>query len=256
MTPVEARIALAGLSDRPRRDGFVRLTTDGPVAMLTIDNPGAANALTLGMMDDLGAAVVSLREFDGSCLILASTPPAFCAGGHLDDVQASLTTPEAGATMCGAMTAILDGLLDLPLVSVCAIDGTAIGGGAELVTACDHRVGTARARVQFVQARLGVAAGWGGAGRLVRLLGRSRALRLLSTGEAVAADAAFDLGLLDQLVPADATAAARAFLAPVLANPVAAVRAVKAQVTGSDPVAAFASVWAGPAHRAALASRR
>jgi ethylmalonyl-CoA/methylmalonyl-CoA decarboxylase len=261
----EARSALEGLAaGAATREGTVRLDLGGPVARLVIDNPSARNAMTVRMMVELADAVLRLQEWQGAALVFSAeaggTPApraAFCSGGHLGDVRTALGSPEAGRVMSVAMTAVLDALLALPIVSVAAADGVAMGGGAELLTACDHRVLAAGARVHFVQARLGVAPGWGGARRLIAHVGRPRALRLLTAAEPVSAADALTIGLADAVVPEDAVAGALQWLDPLLGSPAASLRAVKAQVavaprTDTAEADAFATVWAGPAHRAAL----
>jgi ethylmalonyl-CoA/methylmalonyl-CoA decarboxylase len=169
--------------------------------------------------------------------------------------------------MCRAFGAVLDALLDLPAVSVCVLDGLAGGGGAEVTTACDHRVGTDHARIHFVQAQLGIAPGWGGAGRLVRHVGRRHALRILTRGSPVDAEDGRALGLFDERLSVgegdDAVAAALRWAEPLLALPPSAARAVKRQVVAAAPARsgalddeaqAFEGVWGGPAHQAALAN--
>src|SRR5690606_36148444 len=111
------------------------------------------------------------------------------------------------------------------------------------------------ARIHFVHARLGIAPGWGGAGRLVRLLGRTAALRILIQAEPLGAEEARGLGLAD-VVAADPVAAAEALLTGPVPE---ALRALKRQVLAAErgdaaeDAEAIASVWGGPAHEAALA---
>lgn len=259
MNVAEARSALEGLAaGAAPREGTVRLELSGPVARLVIDNPSARNAMSVRMMVELADAVLRLQAWEGAALVFSSEGgPAFCSGGHLGDVRTALGSPEAGRVMSVAMTAVLDALLALPIVSVAAVEGVAMGGGAELLTACDHRVLAAGARVHFVQARLGVAPGWGGARRLIAHVGRPRALRLLTAAVPVSAADALSIGLADAVVPEDAVAGALQWLEPLLGSPAASLRAVKAQVavaprTDTAEADAFATVWAGPAHRAAL----
>jgi enoyl-CoA hydratase/carnithine racemase len=251
----DACAALASLSPT-RREGAVHLLVDGPLARIELDNPSARNAMTLGMMVDLGKAVIRLLETPSSVIWLTSRHPGiFCSGGHLAEVRASFGDPDYGRVMARSMTAILDALWQAPSVVVGSVDGPALGGGAELLTACDLVVAGPRARVGFVQASLGVAAGWGGARRLVARAGRSAALRWLAAADVVDADEACRRGLVDR-VASDPHAEAQAWFGPMLGHPPEAVGAVKRQVVGvEDPVAVFASVWGGSAHRAAVERR-
>ena len=242
--------------------GHLTLELDGELSRILLDNPEAHNAFGIQMMLDLAEAVSTLRSWEGRAVLLCSAKPGmFCSGGDLLALR-KLMTPERGQRMAMAMGSTLDHLLALPLVSVAVVEGVAMGGGAELATACDFRVMSRRARIQFVQARLGVAAGWGGAGRLVRHIGPRQALRLLTTAAPLDAEAALALGLADAVFDGRARPAALEFLAPMMRMPVAAIAALKEQVTAGWPprapgavgaeAAAFARVWGGPEHLSAL----
>lgn len=254
----QARGALLSLGEGlPAREGHVRLDASMPIAKITLDFPAARNALTVSMMGELAEAVSVLRNFAGVAVIVCANGPVFCSGGHLEDVQTALLEPGRGLAMARAMTAVLDALLELPCITVAAVNGPALGGGAEILTACDHRVLSRAASVRFVQAKLGIAPGWGGAHRLMRHVGRGTALRWLSTAATVSPDDALAAGFADSVVDGDAVAGAGAFLAPVLALPHDAIRAVKAQLVGArdDEASPFAAVWGSDVHRAALARR-
>ncbi len=250
------------LGEHATASGHVQLHMDGSVAQLVLDHEARRNALTVGMMIDLAEALQTLSSWPCSVVLLrAKEPRVFCAGGDLSELPHA--PPEAAEAMCVAMSAVLDGLLDLPAVSVCLLDGLAVGGGAELTTACDVRLGTPNARVHFVQASLGIAPGWGGTGRLVGHIGRRAALRVLTRGQAVGLDEGLALGLFDDALPGeDPMAEALAWAMPILDLAPAAVQAVKRQVVAAAPARAgsaedearaFGTVWGGPAHRSALA---
>lgn len=250
----EAARALAALGRRADPGGGrVTLSLEGPVARLVLDHPRARGAMTFQMMEQLAGAVQRLASWDGAVILLSSSDPrAFCAGGHLGQVRQAVTDGEAAAGMAEAMGGVLDGLLALPAVSVAVIEGPAVGGGAEVATATDLRVLGPNARIHFVHARLGIAPGWGGARRLERLVGRRRALRILLDAQAIGPEDALSLGLADEVAP-DAALAAEVLVGRWLDRAPEAVRAVKRQLTTpSEATAAFASVWGGPAHRAAL----
>jgi enoyl-CoA hydratase/carnithine racemase len=253
----EARKILADLSKRTTpRGGRVTLASDGALATIQLDAPAARNAIDSGMMVQLADAVTELGRFDGAAVMLSSVGPVFCSGGHLGDVGERLV--DHGLEMAMAMTAVLDGLLALPLVSVAAVSGPALGGGTEIATACDFRIVSPNARFSFVQARLGVAPGWGGGRRLALHVGRGVALRWLTSAADISAEASVASGFAERVAD-DPEPAARAFLAPTLALPVASVRAIKRQLHDAprddDREAwAFATVWGGATHRDALAA--
>lgn len=258
----KARWHVVALRPACREDGRVHLELDGDRATIWIDNGGARNALTVGMMEDLLGAVEVLRGWGGSTVVLrARGGGAFCAGGHLGQVRKGLGTPDAGRRMARVMGPVLDALYNLPMVSVALVEGPAVGGGAELATACDHRIFTEEAWFQFRQAALGVGAGWGGIRRLVHQVPATVALRWVTTARRVDGREATAMGFSEVCVAAGhGDEALEAFLAPVRALPVAGVRAVKRQVAAArglsedrtEDVEAFSEVWGGPAHRAAM----
>lgn len=124
----------------------------------------------------------------------------FCAGadlrGHTDFFK-----PEVGAAMNMVMSDACDRLFNMDAVSVAAVAGSAIGGGAELCTACDFRVLAEDAALQFIQVRRGVTPGWGGAARLLQVLPRNKALWLLASGHRVPAEMGTTIGLVDAVYP-------------------------------------------------------
>lgn len=264
MTLSEATDLLEALAARrPKIPGRIALDLDGPVAVLTIDNAAARNSITPSMMVDLAHAVEQLGSWAGAALIVDAAPgPAFCAGGHLGEVLATVDDAASARQMARAMGAVLDELLALPVVSVCAIEGLAIGGGAEIATATDLRAMGPRGALHFVHGALGISPGWGGTRRLVRHLGRRPALEVLLAAERIGAPRAVELGLASIVGEGGAAAAARELLAPALALAPGVARALKRQVCAAEAgdvhadAEAFAGVWGGPVHRAALAKVR
>ena len=256
---IDALKSLAG--QVPPAPGRVVLERAGEVATLRLESAGTRNALTVQMMVALAQAVRRVQSWDVRALLVCGEGPAFCAGGHLGQVHAALATPQRGLTMARAMAAVVDAVLDAPPVTVAVVHGPAIGGGAELAMGCDFRVGGPGTVLHFVQGRLGVATGWGGAGRLTRLLGRQRALRVLLEARRLDVDESLRLGLIDA-VYTDPAQGALQFLATLVPH-ASAVVALKAQVVASQradggqqrAAEAFATVWGGPTHRRLLDGR-
>lgn len=255
----EAEATLVALAEAHGSDrGEVLWDREGALVRIRWRDASARHALSLSMMVQWARAVRWLRSQPVSAVWLqGGDATAFCAGGNLREVEAGLGTPEAGVAMSWAMTTVLDALVVQPAVVVASVAGPAVGGGCELMTAADHRIWSSGGRAMWRQARLGVAPGWGGARRLTGLVGRRTALRWLTTGATVEPPEARTSGLADRVVAADALdQAVEDFLEPVLARPVAAVRACKRQVVSASAqeaaraqVDAFASVWGGPSHQ-------
>lgn len=124
----------------------------------------------------------------------------FSSGGDLDTVR-QISTSEGGRKMITLMQENLARLQSLALITVAYIEGMALGGGAELITACDYRLARENALLGFVQVRIGITTVWGGGARLVQLLGYNKALNLIATGRTFSGAEAANMGLVDHLLP-------------------------------------------------------
>jgi enoyl-CoA hydratase len=177
--------------------GTVELTRprDG-VAWLRLQRPAARNALSLALLDDLGAALGEVAtDDDVRCVVLTGTDGAFCAGLDLVELERdppALLHHEAPQQ-----------LRRLPKPIVAAVDGAAVTGGMELALAADVRLGSERARFADTHTLVGLVPGWGMSVRLPAVVGRSAATLLSLTGRFVASEEAHRIGLLDELVPSD-----------------------------------------------------
>jgi enoyl-CoA hydratase len=230
-------------------------------ATVRICRPGVGNALSRATGEDLSAALDILAADPPAGVVLAAQGDRFfCAGGDLDDYRA-LTDRDSARQVSLRMQDILGRLRALPCLVVCAVEGAAIGGGAELALACDLRVAGAGATFALPQSRLGVVPGWGGAAWLVEAVGRGRAIELLTTGRTVGAEEAGAVGLVHTVVPAgEAESAARAMIEPAGRVSPEVVRAAKAVLEPSADSAEvariFSGLWVADDHRAAEAAWR
>lgn len=244
----------------PRGEGEVRLEQRGGHAELVLASPTARNAVSPGMMADLGERVAALEGGEGLSVILRGEGGAFCAGGNLGSVREHLLEPGSGAAMCAYMAGILDRLAALPRLVVAVVEGAALGGGAELLTACDLVIASESARIGFVQAALGVSPGWGGGRRLVRRVGPRRAVPMLALAEVMSAAEALSVGVVDLLTPPGrALEVARARVAGLDAIPPGALRAALQVGRGAgleQEARLFGELWGGPAHLEALQRTR
>jgi enoyl-CoA hydratase/carnithine racemase len=222
------------------------------VAEIVIDAPERRNALSAQMMVALFDAARAVRGAE--VLLLRGEGAAFCAGGDLAAIRAHLVEPGMGEELTDFMGGTMAALEAAAEVRVAAVTGPALGGGAELLTTCDVVFASPAATVGWVQARLGLCPGFGGGQRLVRRVGAPAALRLLVEARPLGAQEAHARGLVDEVVD-DPVAAATAWAEGVAALPREALAAAAAVVRGgaSAERAAFASLWGGPAHLAALA---
>lgn len=173
------------------------------IATVTLNHPEKRNALSGSMMMDLGLVTHELSCWrSGVGVVLKGAGNHFCSGGDLNLVK-SIANPTDGLLMATYMHAVLTQFYRLPMLTVALIHGNAVGGGSEIATACDFRLMHPDARIGFVQSTMGVAPGWGGGARLVRLLGRNKALKLIASGKVLRASDALAIGLADEVLSDD-----------------------------------------------------
>jgi len=207
----------------------IRYSVREKIATLTIDRPEVKNAIDRRTMEEMGAAVGSAeQDRDLRAVILTGAgQDTFISGGDLRYFQ-GLVTDHQVRGMLLMMRRLLGRIENLPVPVIAAINGYAIGGGTEVALACDLRVAAAEATWIFRQVDIGLITAWGGGQRLQRLVGPARASRLLLLGEAVSAQEALALGLVDRAVPrSELIQEARAFARRIAAKPPLAVRAMK-----------------------------
>lgn len=172
------------------------------IVLLTLNHPRVHNCVDDAVMAALEASLDHMERQGARVVILTGAGErTFCAGGDLRYFD-MLRKREEGVAMSRRMQAILQKLEEGPWVSIAAVNGAALGGGCEILLACHFRVARARATFAFRQAANGLITGWGGGARLLSLLPRSQALRLLLTGETIDAKEALRIGLVDQVVRA------------------------------------------------------
>jgi enoyl-CoA hydratase/carnithine racemase len=244
-------------------DGGVSLAIADGVAEIVIDRPETRNAISFATMDGLADATATIADSTAAVVVLRGAGDrAFVSGGDLKEFNAIRSYDDATA-MAGRMRDVLDRLAGLPIPVVAALNGHAIGGGAEVAVAADLRIAADDIRIGFNQSTLGIMPAWGGVERLTGLVGRSRALLAVLSGKQYDAPDALQLGLVDLVVPrpdfdAEWRALARriATLAPGASRAIKRVIAAAAPTVRTDTRAAaidaFATLWVDPAHWAAV----
>ncbi|RMF95690.1 MAG: enoyl-CoA hydratase/isomerase family protein [Gammaproteobacteria bacterium] len=200
------------------------------ILRLTINRPERRNALSLALLDRIAAQLAAHRDDPGLRLVVvtATGERAFAAGGDLKELDAVRDETQALA-MSRRGRAALDAIRDFPLPVVAALNGLALGGGAELAMACDLRVAAAHAELGFLQGRLNVTTAWGGGIDLLAAAG-DRALAILLDAHRLPANEALALGLVHRVARADEPFAdcVQDFLRPWLARSPGVLRGFKA----------------------------
>ncbi|MDY6999316.1 MAG: enoyl-CoA hydratase/isomerase family protein [Actinomycetota bacterium] len=229
---------------------MVDLEFDDGLAIITIDRPQARNAISLETMGQLDKALDGAERASGLVLTGAGDR-AFVSGGDLKELSA-LRTEEQAAAMSFRMRSICDRIARFPAPVVAALNGHALGGGAEFAVAADIRLAADDIKIGFNQVALAIMPAWGGAERLVELVGYSKALLLAGTGRILAAVEAERIGLIDQVIPRASFDEQWRLIARTLATrPAGHVKRVMRGVPTTEAVAAFAELWVSDEHWAA-----
>lgn len=176
----------------------------GEVLRLTINRPDKRNALSLALLDDLASALTQHTDTDElKCAVIgAAGDVCFAAGGDLHELDAVRSRGEA-ESMSQRGRRALDEVRFFPLPVIAALNGLALGGGAELAMACDLRVASSHAELGFLQGELNVTSAWGGGIDLVAAIGGPRALELLLAARRLSAREAHAVGLVNHVLPPD-----------------------------------------------------
>ncbi len=171
-------------------------------ALLTLNRPGAMNALSRGLRDALAAAIDDLAANPQvRVLIVTGAGRAFCAGLDLKEIGAGAAG--FGAEGGGRGHDPVEAIGRFPGPVIAAVNGPAVTGGFELALACDVVLASPQARFADTHARVGVAPGWGLSQRLARAIGPYRAREVSFTGNWVSAEQAAAWGFVNRVVAPD-----------------------------------------------------
>ena len=228
-----------------------------------LNRPADGNAINLALARELAALVATCTADHAlRALVITGTGPRyFCTGGDVK-AYARVETAQELDEVFQVIRDLLDAIEALHCPVIAAINGYAVGGGAELALASDLRVMDTGAQIGFPQSRLGILPGWDGISRLVPLVGRGTAARLLLAGKRIGAVEALACGLVDEVAPAGDSLAqglelARGFreTAPLS---VAAIKTALRDASSGDPAGArqrardaFSKLWFSADHKEA-----
>ncbi|KAB7654358.1 fatty acid oxidation complex subunit alpha FadB, partial [Plesiomonas shigelloides] len=183
----------------------LRWLTDGIAELQFSAQSAAVNKFDLQTLTSLGEALELLQGQTAlQGLLVSSAKDSFIVGADITEFLGLFALPEEELQRWLARAnAIFNQLEDLPVPTVCAVNGIALGGGLECVLATDLRIGDSQARVGLPETKLGIMPGFGGTVRLPRLIGADSALELITAGKEIGTDAALKLGILDAVVASD-----------------------------------------------------
>ncbi len=229
---------------------MVDLELDDGLAVITIDRPQARNAIAPETMEQLDGALE--RAAGATALVVKGAGDrAFVSGGDLKQL-ATLRTEADAAAMARRMRAVCDRIVAFPGVTIAVLNGHALGGGAEFATAADIRLAASDIKIGFNQVALEIMPAWGGAERLVEIVGYSKALLLAGTGTILSADEAERVGLIDRVLARETFDDDWRAIARKLAHRAAGeIKRVMKGASTDEAVNAFARLWVSDEHWAA-----
>jgi enoyl-CoA hydratase/carnithine racemase len=221
---------------------------DGGVAVVTINRPRSRNAIAPDTMDALDKAL-DQAEQALALVVTGAGDRAFVSGGDLKEL-AAIRTEDQALAMALRMRGICDRIAGFPGPVIAALNGHALGGGAEVAMAADIRIAADDVKIGFNQVSLAIMPAWGGLERLAALVGAGRALMLAGSGTVLGAHQAQRLGLIDRVLPRDSFDAGWRTLAQSLAHrPAREIKQLLVrQAPAEEAARAFARLWVSDEH--------
>ncbi len=198
------------------------------IATITLDRQQALNSFDREQYAAFAQACAQFKDDDDAwvAIITGAGDRAFSAGADLRDMIPAMMDEPSKERFELAPTIMRGMYISKPLIA--AINGYAFGGGLEVALACDLRIASTNAQMGQPEVGLGLLPGWGGTQRLPRLLGESRAMEIMLTGDPLSAERALEIGLVHKVVePDELIGAARAMAERICRNGPLAVRACK-----------------------------
>ena len=167
------------------------------IGIITLNRPEARNALNRKMIQELGDALTELENDLQIRVIIITGNKDFCAGADIKEMNA--IKPEEIESFCRWGHKVFEQLENMGKPVIAAITGFALGGGCELVLACDIRIAGESAKFGQPEVNLGLIPGFGGTQRLSRLVGIGKAKEMILTGEIINAKEAAAIGLVNRV---------------------------------------------------------
>jgi len=182
---------------------FVKTTIEERVAILTIDHP-PVNAFDRPTMTDLAGALDEVLENPEvrAVVVTGAGQMAFVAGADINELRAVAGQSDIVRELSLTGQAVFSRIERAHKPVIAAINGVCLGGGLELAMACHMRIAGDRVRLGQPEINLGIIPGWGGTQRLSRIVGRAKAIELILSGDAITAQEAYRLNLVNRVVPA------------------------------------------------------
>jgi enoyl-CoA hydratase len=242
----------------------LRVEAAGDAVVLTIDRPGARNAIDSKLAREIAGAIRAASEDPRvrGVVLTGEGQDTFVSGGDLKELRSIVAGAEGGREVMAMYNDIsVCETCDVPVIA--AVQGDVLGGGCELLLLCDFVIAERHASIQFRHAKMGLSTAWGGMTRLIERVGPQEAARLLFTAEKISAEEAHRIGLVGQVTDTlGARAAAVARVNRIADNPRSTVAALKRTMREVREAlrgaavererATFEAMWGGDEHRRAM----
>lgn len=222
-------------------NGFLEVTRDRNVVILTMHQPETRNALTgnTAVEEFVQACTQFSKDAGVRAVVITGRGPVFSSGGNVKDMlryqTQQLKPDEIIAEYRNGIQQLPKALYKLDVPVIAAVNGPAIGAGLDLVCMCDIRIACEKATFAESFVKVGIVPGDGGAWLLPRAVGRAKAAEMAFTGESLTAKEAFDCGLVSRVVPEDQLMhVAMALAHKIAANPSAVLRMTKRLLRQSE----------------------
>jgi len=178
-------------------------TAENKIATITFNRPKALNALNRELIKEFSDAVHRTCENEEIRVLIltGSGEKSFVAGADITELSTMNALQAKQLSETGHN--VLNRLQELPIPVIAAVNGFALGGGCEIALACDFIYASDKAKFGLPEITLGLIPGYGGTQRLSRLIGKNKAKELIFTGKMISAPEAFELGIVNKVVPSD-----------------------------------------------------
>jgi enoyl-CoA hydratase len=206
----------------------ILVEVEAPIATITLNRPKVLNALSPDLMREVGSALAELDADAGvRAVVITGGPKVFAAGADISDMADRTAVDQLQRDQTGRWAGIAT--FSKPLIA--AVNGYALGGGCELALMCDLIVAGDSARLGQPEINLGIIPGGGGTQRWPRTAGKHAAMEAMLIGTPITSRRAYELGLVNKVVPAEMTiSVAQRFARQAAEKPPLAVRMAKEAV--------------------------
>lgn len=215
---------------------YTRLLVDdqGEICWVTINRPGDRNSIDSILMQELEDLLTEVEGTQTRAVVFRGAGETYFIGGA-DGIEMMQCDPAGARAFSGRIQDLLNRMEASPLILVAAINGLCFGGGFEFALACDLRLASETARIGLPEVKVGLIPGGGGTQRLPRLVGTGRAMQMILSGKLYSGKAAVDIGLIHNVVSADALRdEAAKMLTPIFRNPQYALSLAKRAVQAAQ----------------------